>query len=118
MTNTRMTDPEILEVRYPGVRLRQFTLRRGSGGEGAFHGGEGVVREILFLKPATASIISERRTTAPYGVHGGGEGRRGRNLYKRNNGMITELGHREVLRLDENDSIIVETPGGGGYGTT
>ncbi|MEJ2697885.1 MAG: hydantoinase B/oxoprolinase family protein, partial [Candidatus Sulfobium sp.] len=116
MTNTRITDPEVLEVRHPGVRLERFTLRRGSGGPGLFRGGDGVIREIKFLKPAAVSILSERRVFAPYGLEGGGEGKKGRNLYKKANGETRVLGHRCILGVAENDSIVIETPGGGGYG--
>jgi 5-oxoprolinase (ATP-hydrolysing) len=117
MTNTRMTDPEVLEYRHPGVRIEQFTLRKGSGGKGEFRGGDGVVREIKFLKPSTASIISERRKYAPYGINGGENGKKGINLHKKADGEVSELGHREVLRINENESVIIKTPGGGGYGT-
>ncbi|MEC4675586.1 MAG: hydantoinase B/oxoprolinase family protein, partial [Nitrospirota bacterium] len=116
MTNTRMTDPEILEFRHPGVRIERFTLRRGSGGRGKFPGGDGVVREIKFLKPATVSVITERRLYAPYGIEGGQPGGKGLNLHKKSGGVTDVLGHREVLKVEENDSIIIETPGGGGYG--
>jgi 5-oxoprolinase (ATP-hydrolysing) len=117
MTNTRMTDPEVLEYRHPGVRIEQFTLRKGSGGNGEFRGGDGVVREIKFLKPSTASIISERRKLAPYGINGGENGKKGINLLKKADGEVSDLGHREVLRINENESVIIKTPGGGGYGT-
>ncbi len=116
MTNTRMTDPEILEYRHPGVRLEQFTLRRGSGGKGQFTGGDGVIRELTYLKPATVSIISERRKYGPYGIKGGEQGQKGLNIIRKNNGTLIKLKHREVLNIDTGDSIIIETPGGGGYG--
>ncbi|UCH44924.1 MAG: hydantoinase B/oxoprolinase family protein, partial [Nitrospiraceae bacterium] len=116
MTNTRMTDPEILECRHPGVILERFTLRRGSGGKGLFEGGSGVVREIRFLKPATVSIISERRESAPYGMQGGSGGKKGRNRCLRAKGSVRELKHREVMSAERGDSIIIETPGGGGWG--
>lgn len=116
MTNTRMTDPEVLEFRHPGVMLEQFTLRKGSGGKGEFPGGDGVVREIKYLKPAMVSIISERRSCAPYGVKGGEAGKRGNNLLKKADGDREMLGHREVLNIKNGESIIIETPGGGGYG--
>jgi 5-oxoprolinase (ATP-hydrolysing) len=116
MTNTRITDPEILEYRHPGVRLERFTLRRGSGGRGRFHGGDGVIREIRFLRPATVSILSERRVYPPYGAEGGEPGRKGVNLYKNRAGKTVTLGHREVLKVDKDESIIIMTPGGGGYG--
>ncbi len=116
MTNTRMTDPEVLEFRHRGVRIEKFTLRKDSGGKGRFPGGEGVIREIKFLKSATVSVISERRKTAPYGAHGGEGGKGGRNRCKTAEGHLKAVGHREVLELREGDSIIIETPGGGGWG--
>jgi len=116
MTNTRMTDPEILEVRHPGVRLEQFTLRKGSGGKGQFTGGDGVIRELKYLKPATVSIISERRKYEPYGINGGGPGKTGANFIRKRDGTLIKLKHREVLKIEINESIIIETPGGGGYG--
>jgi 5-oxoprolinase (ATP-hydrolysing) len=117
MTNTRMTDPEILEFRHPGVVLERFTLRRGSGGKGAFEGGSGVIREIRFLKPATVSIISERRESPPYGMKGGSAGKKGRNRSCKAKGAVRELKHREVFKAERGDSIIIETPGGGGWGS-
>jgi len=116
MTNTRMTDPEILEARHPGIRVERFHLRKDSGGEGKYRGGDGVVREIRFLKPATVSIISERRVQAPYGMQGGAPGKRGLNLLKKANGETQRLNHREVLNVEQGESIVLETPGGGGYG--
>lgn len=116
MTNTRMTDPEVLEFRHPGVRIERFTLRKGSGGKGVFPGGDGVIRELKFFKPATVSIISERRSFAPYGMEGGGEGKRGVNIYRKSDGSTHELKHRDVLKVSDNESIVIKTPGGGGYG--
>ncbi|MEW6117412.1 MAG: hydantoinase B/oxoprolinase family protein [Nitrospirota bacterium] len=116
MTNTRITDPEVLEFRHPGVLLNRFSIRKGSGGEGRFRGGDGVVREITFLKPASVSIISERRVHAPYGMEGGDPGKRGANFLKTADGSLKELPHRISLTLKNNDSLIIETPGGGGFG--
>jgi 5-oxoprolinase (ATP-hydrolysing) len=116
MTNTRITDPEILEHRHPGVRIEMFTFRRGSGGSGLFPGGDGVVREIRFLRPARISIISERRVHPPYGLDGGGEGMRGRNLLRLADGTVRALPGRAVFSVSCGDSVIIETPGGGGYG--
>ena len=116
MTNTRITDPEVLEFRHPGIRLERFSLRKKSGGKGTFCGGDGVIREITFLKPATVSILSERRVFEPYGIKGGGPGQKGLNLRKKPDGSTQILGHREVLSMDKNDSVVIETPGGGGYG--
>jgi 5-oxoprolinase (ATP-hydrolysing) len=117
MTNTRMTDPEVLEQRHPGLRLRRFAIRRGTGGAGAHPGGDGVIREIQFGRPAAVSVISERRTTTPYGLKGGGSGSAGRNLLKKADGRAQELPHRVSMLLREGESIVIETPGGGGYGT-
>ena len=116
MTNTRMTDPEILEYRHPGVRLEQFTLRKGSGGKGRFDGGDGVTREIRFRKPATLSILSERRVYPPYGAEGGHAGEKGENLLKKADGTIRDLGPRKVIKIAKDDSVVINTPGGGGYG--
>jgi len=118
MTNTRITDPEILEVRHPGIRLMAFTLRKGSGGVGKFPGGDGILRKIRFLKPSTVSILSERRVFPPYGMAGGGPGRRGVNQLLKQDGSLFDLPHRVVVRLEAGDSVILRTPGGGGYGTT
>jgi 5-oxoprolinase (ATP-hydrolysing) len=95
----------------------RFLLREGSGGEGRFQGGEGVIRELQFLKPATGSILSERRVYEPYGVHGGGPGKRGQNSLKKADGTLIAQGSRAILNLEAGDSIIIETPGGGGWGT-
>ena len=116
MTNTRITDPEILEMRHPGVRLEKFVLRKGSGGKGRFAGGDGTIRELKFLKPAKISIISERRVYAPYGLADGKPGKKGVNLLKKTNGEIVELPHRVVKDVKKGDSIIIKTPGGGGFG--
>jgi 5-oxoprolinase (ATP-hydrolysing) len=116
MTNTRITDPEILEYRHPDIRLVRFTLRKGSGGKGVYPGGNGVIREIMFLRPSTVSIISERRNYEPYGMNGGENGKRGVNLLKKASGEIMSLPHRIVLNVDAGDSIIIKTPGGGGFG--
>jgi 5-oxoprolinase (ATP-hydrolysing) len=115
MTNTRITDPEVIESRYP-VRMQGFALRRGSGGEGAWRGGDGLVRSYEFLAPVTVSLLTERRVNAPYGLRGGAAGRPGRNAVLRGNGSVEELPHRVTLALDAGDRLIIETPGGGGYG--
>ncbi|RMG71775.1 MAG: 5-oxoprolinase [Nitrospirae bacterium] len=116
MTNTRITDPEVLEVRHPGVRLRRFMIRRGSGGKGLFSGGDGIIREIEFLKPAEVSVISERRNFSPYGLKGGEDGLKGVNLLRNGAGRIIRLPNRFTIRVKKGDSIIIKTPGGGGYG--
>jgi 5-oxoprolinase (ATP-hydrolysing) len=116
MTNTRITDPEILELRHPGVRLKRFLIRRGSGGKGLYPGGDGLIREFEFLKEATVTIISERRNTPAFGIKGGGSGSSGVNLLRKK-GKIIRLPHRVSLRVNQGDTIIIKTPGGGGYGS-
>jgi len=115
-TNTRITDPEILERRYP-VLLRQFGLRSGSGGDGEFKGGDGVVREIEPLRPLVMSILSERRSLRPYGMSGGSAGQSGRNLLVKKNGIVVNVGGRCSSSIDVGERLRIETPGGGGYGT-
>jgi 5-oxoprolinase (ATP-hydrolysing) len=115
-TNTRITDPEILERRYP-VLLRQFALRRGSGGNGLHKGGDGVIRELEPLRPLVMSILSERRTLRPYGMAGGGDAATGRNLLIRKNGIVVNMGGRCSGSMDTGERLRIETPGGGGYGT-
>ena len=115
-TNTRITDPEILERRYP-VLLRRFALREGSGGNGLFKGGDGVVREIEPLRPLVMSILSERRTLHPYGLAGGEEAKCGRNLLVKKDGVIVNIGGRSSTSIDTGERLRIETPGGGGYGS-
>jgi 5-oxoprolinase (ATP-hydrolysing) len=115
MTNSRLTDPEVLEWRYP-VRVEEFRVRAGSGGDGAFRGGDGVVRRLRFLEPLTAAIVSSGRRVPPYGLAGGLPGACGRNAVERADGTIEELpGVAEVL-MAPGDVFVVETPGGGGFG--
>jgi 5-oxoprolinase (ATP-hydrolysing) len=115
MTNSRLTDPEVLEWRFP-VLVEQFAIRRGSGGSGRYRGGNGVIRRIRFLEPMTASILSNRRRVAPFGLQGGGSGALGRNYLERADGSIVELGAKASVQMNAGDAFIVETPGGGGYG--
>ena len=117
MTNTRITDPEILERRYPVV-LREFSIRKGTGGAGNFKGGNGMIREIEFLQPLNVAILSERRTFAPYGLEGGAPGQRGQNLFIRKNGRVLNLGGKNEIRAHAGDRIRIMTPGGGGYGNS
>ena len=115
MTNTRITDPEVLEQRYP-VLLREFSIRKGSGGEGKFKGGDGVIREIEFLAPLKVAILSERRVYAPYGMQGGGPGEKGKNLLIKKDGSITDVGGKCQLEVEPGERIRICTPGGGSWG--
>jgi 5-oxoprolinase (ATP-hydrolysing) len=115
MTNTRITDPEVVEQRYP-VRIERFALRRGSGGPGRFRGGDGVVREIRFLEPMSLSILSQHRREGPYGLEGGGPGRPGRQRLVRADGAVEELQAIDGREVGAGDRLLLETPGGGGFG--
>jgi 5-oxoprolinase (ATP-hydrolysing) len=115
MTNTRITDPEILETRYP-VRLERFEIRRGSGGKGSRPGGDGVVRELTFLEPASLSVITQHRTSGPYGIAGGEPGAPGRQHIRRANADTVELPSIAQAEMNPGDAIVMETPGGGGFG--
>jgi len=115
MTNSRLTDPEVLEWRYP-VRVERFSIRNGSGGRGLHNGGDGVVRQLLFLEPMNASILSNRRRTSGFGLHGGADGKPGKNYLIRADGTLKELDATAEVELDANDRFVIETPGGGGYG--
>jgi len=115
MTNTRITDPEILERRYP-VMLREFSIRKNSGGSGKFRGGDGLVREVEFLEPLNTAILSERRVHQPYGLNGGDSGKSGMNLFIRKDGTKVHLGGKNEIRAEPGERIRIETPGGGGYG--
>lgn len=120
MTNTRITDPEILEKRYP-VLLHQFAIRKGSGGDGRWRGGDGCVRELEFRVPLQVSVLTDRRVTAPYGLEGGEDGQRGQNIWIRKDPVTGEtrrvsLGPRKTSHFAAGDRIVIETPGGGGYG--
>ncbi|KPM41857.1 Uncharacterized protein C11D3.15 [Neonectria ditissima] len=116
MTNTRITDPEVLERRYP-VILRKFCLREGSGGAGAHPGGDGIIRELEFSIPTKVSILSERRTYSPYGLEGGGVGGKGQNLWVKKSGRVINLGGKNTAMMAAGDRIVVKSPGGGGWGT-
>lgn len=136
MTNTRITDPEILEIRYPMI-LKKFCLRDdGSGGRGKFNqkfssrqtetdhwnhsgqftGGEGVQRELLFRKPVTVSVLTERRVLQPYGMNGGEAGKCGLNLLIKKDGRVINLGGKTAVDVQAGDVFSMKTPGGGGYG--
>jgi len=115
MTNTRLTDPEILEERYP-VILNEFSIRRNSGGNGRWTAGDGIVRSIRFLKEMEVSILSDHRRIPPFGVEGGEAGQIGKNWIKRANSQLVELEGcaHEHLKID--DTINIQTPTGGGFG--
>jgi 5-oxoprolinase (ATP-hydrolysing) len=115
MTNSRLTDPEVLEWRFP-VRVDRFAVRRGSGGAGRWRGGDGAVRRIRFLEPMTVSTLSGHRRVPPYGMAGGAPGALGRNYVERADGTVTELAGADSTEVGVGDVLVVETPGGGGYG--
>jgi len=115
MTNSRLTDPEILEQRLP-VRLERFAIRHGSGGAGRWRGGDGVVRELTALEPLTLSLLTGSREVAPFGLSGGAEGARGANSLIRADGVEQPLGGCAVVALQPGDRVCIATPGGGGYG--
>ncbi|MFD5474270.1 hydantoinase B/oxoprolinase family protein [Streptomyces sp. NPDC127105] len=115
MTNSRLTDPEVLEWRLP-VRLEEFAVRRGSGGAGQWQGGDGAVRRIRFLEAMTVSTLCQHRRVRPYGMAGGEPGALGANRVERADGSVAELGGRDSADVTPGDVLVVETPGGGGYG--
>lgn len=116
MTNSRLTDPEVMEWRYP-VRVEHFGLRAGSGGVGHWHGGDGVVRRIRFLRPMGVAVLSGRRLTRPFGLCGGEDGLSGRNAIERADGTVLDLGPTAEAAMNAGDVLVIETPGGGGFGT-
>ncbi len=115
MTNSRLTDPEVLEWRFP-VMLESFSIRHGSGGEGQHRGGNGVVRRVRFLETMTAAILSNKRRTKPHGLDGGEAGSAGANQVERKDGRIEELGPTDSTEMNPGDVFVIETPGGGGFG--
>ncbi|GAB2747275.1 hydantoinase B/oxoprolinase family protein [Streptomyces bullii] len=115
MTNSRLTDPEVLEWRLP-VRLEEFAVRRGSGGAGRWRGGDGAVRRIRFLEPMTVSTLSQHRRVPPYGMAGGAPGALGANRVRHADGTVTELAGSDAVDVGPGDVLVIETPGGGGYG--
>jgi 5-oxoprolinase (ATP-hydrolysing) len=116
MTNSRLTDPEILETRYP-VLIERFAIRRGSGGEGRHKGGDGVERHVRFRERMHANILSNRREVAPRGIEGGGDAKPGVNQVVRKDGTVETLSATASAEMREGDLFIIETPGGGGYGS-
>ncbi|PWG02355.1 hydantoinase B/oxoprolinase family protein [Sphingosinicella humi] len=117
MTNSRLTDPEILETRYP-VLLERFAIRRGSGGEGRHRGGNGVERHLRFLESMRANILSNRRRVPPAGLAGGGPAKAGINRVVRSDGAVEELTATASAEMEAGDMFVIETPGGGGFGPT
>ncbi|SNX56942.1 5-oxoprolinase (ATP-hydrolysing) [Streptomyces sp. TLI_55] len=115
MTNSRLTDPEVLEWRLP-VRLDEFAVREGSGGAGRWRGGDGAIRRIRFLEPMTVSTLSQHRRVPPYGMAGGEPGALGANRVERADGTVTVLGGSDAADVEPGDVLVIETPGGGGYG--
>ncbi|HEY6965391.1 MAG TPA: hydantoinase B/oxoprolinase family protein, partial [Erythrobacter sp.] len=115
MTNSRLTDPEILETRLP-VRLEEFSIRRGSGGAGRHCGGDGVVRRVTFLEPMRANMLANRREIAPRGLAGGGDALPGANWVERADGTREDLGATGSAAMQPGDTFVILTPGGGGFG--
>jgi 5-oxoprolinase (ATP-hydrolysing) len=115
MTNTRLTDPEVLEWRFP-VRLETFEIRKNSGGKGKHKGGEGVNRQMRFLEPMTVNIIAGHRIVPPYGIAGGEPGAVGENYVVHSDQKVTNIGTKGQIEVNKNDVFILKTPGGGGYG--
>ena len=115
MTNSRLTDPEVLETRFP-VLLEEFSIRRGSGGAGAAKGGDGATRRVRFLEPMTAAILSNHRRIAPFGAAGGETGKVGVNRIERADGTVEILGSTSEGPMAPGDVFVIETPGGGGFG--
>jgi 5-oxoprolinase (ATP-hydrolysing) len=115
MTNSRLTDPEVLEWRFP-VRVEEHSIRTGSGGDGRWRGGNGAIRKIRFLAPMTAAILAGHRRIPPFGMTGGGVGALGRNWVIRADGTTVPLGYSDETAMGAGDLFVLETPGGGGFG--
>jgi 5-oxoprolinase (ATP-hydrolysing) len=115
MTNSRLTDPEVLEWRFP-VRIEEHSIRPGSGGKGRWHGGNGATRRVRFLEPMTGAILAGHRRIPPYGMAGGSPGDVGRNWVERADGSRTQLGFADETSVNAGEIFVIETPGGGGYG--
>jgi 5-oxoprolinase (ATP-hydrolysing) len=116
MTNTRLTDPEVLEFRYPVV-LEDFHIRKGSGGRGKWHAGDGIRRTIRFLEKMECTILSGHRRVRPFGLAGGEPGHVGENWVRRQDGRLERLQGCDATAIDANEAIIIQTPTAGGYGT-
>jgi 5-oxoprolinase (ATP-hydrolysing) len=117
MTNSRLTDPEVLEFRFP-VRLDSYAIRHGSGGRGRWHGGSGGTRRVRFLEPMTASILSNGRVVPSFGLDGGEPGALGVNRVERADGRVEPLAHIGSVSMQPGDVFVIETPGGGGCGAS
>jgi N-methylhydantoinase B len=115
MTNSRLTDPEILEMRYP-VLLEEFSIRKNSGGKGEFCGGNGVTRKIRFLESMTVGILANHRKIPPFGLNDGESGKVAENYVERKNGTVENLSHIATIKMESGDLFVIKTPGGGGYG--
>jgi len=115
MTNSRLTDPEVLEWRFP-VRIDEHSIRPGSGGGGRWHGGNGATRRVRFLEAMTGAILAGHRRIPPYGMAGGAPGDVGRNWVERSDGTRTVLGFADQAEVGAGEVFVIETPGGGGYG--
>jgi 5-oxoprolinase (ATP-hydrolysing) len=115
MTNTRMTDPEVLETRFP-VRVDEFSIRQGSGGAGMYKGGNGIVRKLRFMEPMTATVLSSHRDTAPHGASGGQAGSTGENSVIRADGSVERLKGNDIAQMKAGDVFVLKSPGGGGFG--
>jgi 5-oxoprolinase (ATP-hydrolysing) len=116
MTNTRLTDPEVLEFRYP-VLLEDFHIRAGSGGRGEWNAGDGVRRTIRFLEKMDCTILSGHRRVPPFGLAGGEAGQVGENSVRRNDGRLEKLKGADATVIDAGEAVIIQTPTAGGYGT-
>lgn len=117
MTNTRLTDPEILEHRFP-VTLEAFGIRKNSGGSGRFRGGDGIVRRLRFNNPMTVSILANHRKIPPFGLQGGECGKTAVNYLEHADGTRVQLGHRGSVEVGPGDVFVIKTPGGGGFGAS
>ena len=115
MTNTRITDPEIMELRYPVV-VKEFSIRDNSGGDGKWQGGDGIIRKITFTKPVELTILSQHRISAPYGMNDAEPGDKGTQWIEKSDGSKIVLNGCESYSAETGDTIVVNTPGGGGYG--
>jgi 5-oxoprolinase (ATP-hydrolysing) len=115
MTNTKITDPEILEFRYP-VTLEKMGIRKGSGGHGKWKGGDGIIRQLRFEEDVILTILSQHRIEKPYGLNGGATGRPGKQTLIRSSGEEIQIQGIETIEIKKGDRIRIETPGGGGYG--